>query len=107
MESVIDIRVRGNSSRYFDKHSYLVKTLTDDGAASRDVAMLGMDAFDEWALHGPYLDKTLIRNYMWYNLAGEIMDYAPNVRFCEVLLNGVYQGLYVMTETVSSARMPA
>ena len=39
---------------------------------------------------------------MWYNLAGEIMDYAPNVRFCEVLLNGVYQGLYVMTETVSS-----
>ena len=30
------------------------------------------------------------------------MDYAPNVRFCEVLLNGVYQGLYVMTETVSS-----
>ena len=66
------------------------------------IAMLGMDAFDEWALHGPYLDKTLIRNYMWYNLAGEIMDYAPNVRFCEVLLNGVYQGLYVMTETVSS-----
>lgn len=102
LQSVIDIRVRGNSSRYFDKHSYLVKTLTDDGAASRDVAMLGMDAFDEWTLHGPYLDKTLIRNYMWYNLAGEIMDYAPNVRFCEVLLNGVYQGLYVMTETVSS-----
>ena len=102
LQSVIDIRVRGNSSRYFDKHSYLVKTLTDDGTASRDVAMLGMDAFDEWALHGPYLDKTLIRNYMWYNLAGEIMDYAPNVRFCEVLLNGVYQGLYVMTETVSS-----
>ena len=102
LQSTIDIRVRGNSSRYFDKHGYLVKTLTDDGAASRDVAMLGMDAFDEWALHGPYLDKTLIRNYMWYNLAGEIMDYAPNVRFCEVLLNGVYQGLYVMTETVSS-----
>ena len=102
LQSTIDIRVRGNSSRYFDKHSYLVKTLTDDGTASRDVAMLGMDAFDEWALHGPYLDKTLIRNYMWYNLAGEIMDYAPNVRFCEVLLNGVYQGLYVMTETVSS-----
>ena len=46
LQSVIDIRVRGNSSRYFDKHSYLVKTLTDDGAASRDVAMLGMDAFD-------------------------------------------------------------
>ena len=103
LESTIDIRVRGNSSRYFDKHSYLIKTLTDNGASSRDVAMLGMQEFDEWALYGPYLDKSLIRNYMWYNLAGELMDYAPNVRFCEVLLNGEYQGLYVMTETINSA----
>ena len=95
--------MRGNSSRYFDKHSYLIKTLTDDGGASRDVSMLGMDAFDEWALYGPYLDKSLIRNYMWYNLAGEMMDYAPNVRFCEVLLNGAYQGLYVMVETINSS----
>ena len=43
-----------------------------------------MDPHHEWVLHGPFLDKTLIRNYMWYNIAGEIMDYAPNVRFCEV-----------------------
>ena len=28
-----------------------------------------MDAHYEWALHGPYLDKSLIRNYMWYNFA--------------------------------------
>lgn len=104
LESVIDIRVRGNSSRYFDKKGYLIKTLRDDGEDARRVAMLGMDAFDEWALHGPYLDKSLIRNYMWYNLAGEIMDYAPNVRFCEVLLNGEYQGLYVMTETIDSSK---
>ena len=64
--------------------------------------MLGMDAHHEWALHGPYLDKTMIRNYMWYNIAGEIMDYAANVRFCEVILNGEYIGLYVMTETITN-----
>ena len=28
---------------------------------------MGMDAHHEWVLHGPYLDKTLMRNYMWYN----------------------------------------
>ena len=61
-----------------------------------------MDAHHEWALHGPFIDKTLIRNYMWYNIAGEIMDYAPNVRFCEVMLNGEYQGVYVMTETITA-----
>ena len=63
-----------------------------------------MDAHYEWALYGPYLDKTLIRNYMWYNIAGEIMDYAPNVRFCEVMLNGEYQGLYVMVETITNGK---
>ena len=30
------------------------------------------------------------------------MDYAPNVRFCEVLLNGAYQGVYVMMENITA-----
>ncbi len=58
----------------------------------------------EWALHGPYLDKSLIRNYLCYNIAGEIMGYAPNVRFCEVMFNGEYMGLYVMTETITNGK---
>ncbi len=95
------IRVRGNSSRYFDKKSYLLRFTEDDGSYA-DHEVMGMDAHYEWALHGPYLDKSLIRNYMWYNIAGEIMDYAPNVRFCEVILNGEYQGLYVMVETITN-----
>ena len=95
------IRIRGNSSRYFDKSSYLMRFTKEDGSYANHEVM-GMDAHYEWALHGPYLDKSLIRNYMWYNIAGEIMDYAPNVRFCEVILNGDYQGLYVMTETLTS-----
>ena len=101
LESDMLIRVRGNSSRYFDKKNYLVR-LTDADGEYRSEEMMGMDAHYEWALHGPYLDKSLIRNYMWYNIAGEFMDYAPNVRFCEVILNGEYLGLYVMMETITS-----
>jgi len=97
-----NIRIRGNSSRYFDKKSYLLKITEEDGVSGKDVSMLGMDAHDEWALHGPYLDKSLIRNYMWYNIAGEIMDYAPNVRFCEVFIDGKYQGLYLLSETITN-----
>lgn len=101
LESDIVIRIRGNSSRFFDKKSYLLR-LTGKNGEYRSEEMMGMDPHYEWALHGPYLDKSLIRNYMWYNIAGEIMDYAPNVRFCEVILNGEYQGLYVMTETITN-----
>ena len=91
-------RVRGNSSRSFPKQPYLVQ-LVDEEGENRDLPLLGMGAHHEWALHGPSLDKSLVRNYMWYNIAGEIMEYAPNCRYCEVVLNGEYQGIYLLAET--------
>ena len=101
--SNIQIRVRGNSSRTFEKSNYAIR-LVDDAGINAPQKIMGMDAHHEWVLHGPYLDKTLLRNYMWYNIAGEIMDYAPNVRFCEVILNDEYRGLYVMTENITAGK---
>lgn len=101
LSTEITIHVRGNSSRFFDKSGYAIRLINADGTNNPQV-MMGMDAHHEWILHGPYLDKTLIRNYMWYNIGGEIMDYSPNVRFCEVILNGEYQGLYLMVERITA-----
>ncbi len=95
------VHVRGNSSRTFDKLGYSIDLIEADGT-DNDVEFMGMDAHSEWALHGPYLDKTLIRTYMWYNIAGEIMDYSPNVRFCELMINGEYMGVYVATEKITA-----
>lgn len=103
VSSNIVIHARGNSSRYFDKLGYRIK-LTDKDGNNNPQALLGMDAHHEWVLHGPYLDKTLIRNYMLYNISGEIMDYAPNVRFCELIINGEYQGVYVLTELITAGK---
>ena len=100
LESKINIRVRGNSSRMFDKVGYLFK-FTDDAGMERKLEVMGMEKDSTWVLHGPYLDKTLMRNYMWYNLAGQIMEWAPDVRYCEVFLDHEYQGLYVMAEQIS------
>lgn len=102
ISSDIRIRIRGNSSRLFDKKGYFIRLVT--GEENNNQPLLGMDAHSEWALHGPFLDKTLIRNYMCYNIAGQIMDYAPNVRFCEVLLDGEYQGVYVLTEIITAGK---
>lgn len=99
LESRADIRIRGNSSRTFDKLGYLIRfTDAQGGKASHQV--MGMEADSNWVLHGPYLDKTLMRNYMWYNLSGQIMEWAPDARYCEVFLNDSYQGVYVMTEQI-------
>ena len=102
LELTARIRIRGNTSRLFDKKGYLLDLTDEDGVKSNNVSMLGMSAHHQWALHGPFLDKSLLRNYLWYNIAAEFMDYAPNIRFCEVIINGEYQGLYVMVETITN-----
>lgn len=96
------LRVRGKSSRWFDKASYKIKLVSGENPQTNKTApLLGMDKGNEWALHGPFLDKTLLRNYMWMNLSAEIMGSAPDVRFCELILDGEYQGVYVLMEMIS------
>lgn len=94
------LRYRGNSSRNFDKKSYLIK-LADEEGQDEEHSLMGMSPASKWVLNGPFLDRTLIRNYMCYSIAGMIMDYAPNVRYCELVLDGEYQGVYLLTEAIT------
>lgn len=96
-----EMRIRGNSSRNFPKLPYLLKFLDDNGI-DRSIPVMGMDAHHEWVLHAPSLDKTLVRNYVTYNCAGEFMHWVPNCRYCEVILNGEYVGIYLMVESITA-----
>jgi len=101
-ESLAMMRMRGNSSRFFDKPNYRI-SLIHPNAENNPLPLLGMNPHSEWALHGPFLDKTLMRNYMWMNIAAEVMGpghFVPEVRFFELILNGDYQGVYVLMETI-------
>ena len=60
-----------------------------------------MAKHDEWVLNGPFLDRSLLRNYLCLNISGEIMEYSPNVRYCELFVDGKYQGLYLLMESIS------
>ena len=73
----VRIKVRGNSSRYHDKLGYSL-TFVNELGENESHSVMGMDAHHEWALHGPFLDQTLIRNYMWYNISGEIMGFVSD-----------------------------
>ncbi len=101
LTTITEIRVRGHSSRLFEKSPYQLKFVDENGFGA-PASVMGMAAHDEWVLNGPYLDKSLVRNYMWYNIAGEMMEWAPDVRYCEVILNGEYRGLYLMVETITN-----
>lgn len=100
VSSLAEVRIRGNMSRDFDKKGYAIEFKKDDMTENRKVELSGMTADSDWVLHGPFMDKTLIRNYLCYNLSGEIMDYAPNVRFCELFINEEYMGVYLLVEDI-------
>lgn len=95
-----EMRVRGHSSRLFDKKSYQVVFTEDDRLTQKELDVLGMGADETWALNGPFLDKTMLRNYLALNLAGEFLPYTPDVRLCELFVDGSYQGVYLLMETV-------
>lgn len=100
------IRYRGNSSLYYDKKQYGLKFINEDGT-DNNVEVMGMEAGCDWVLNGTFLDKSHIRNYVAYNIAAEIMGYAPNIKFCEVFIYDgttyTYQGLYTMVESIERA----
>lgn len=62
LESDCRIRIRGNSSRRYDKKNYQL-TLVKKNGTDNDQELLGMDASETWVLHGPGLDKTLLRKF--------------------------------------------
>lgn len=92
------IRIRGNSSRKFDKKSYLLKLGTED--SNENERLLGMKSSSRWVLNGPFLDRTMIRNYLAYGISREIMEYAPDTRYFQLYLNGEYKGLYLAIESI-------
>ncbi len=96
----IGIELRGSSSQeFFDKKSFAVETRNED-TSNNNVSLLGMPEENDWVLYGPYSDKSLVRNVLAYHLAGLAMDYAPRTRFCELMINGSYRGVYVLMEKI-------
>ncbi|MDR2354644.1 MAG: CotH kinase family protein [Clostridiales Family XIII bacterium] len=98
-----NIKRRGNSSHTFEKAQYKLNLLTADGEEN-PLPLLGMDAEDEWVLNGNMLDKSLLRNYMAFVVAAEVLPYTPDLRYCEVLLRDGdrlrYEGVYLMIESI-------
>lgn len=62
--------------------------------------VLAMLAQSDWILYAPYNDKTCMRNVLAYDIANRTGHYASRTRFCELIINSEYLGIYVMEEKV-------
>ncbi len=98
------IKYRGNSSYLtFDKKQYRIEFRKGyRKKENKNYAVMGMSAASDWVLNGPFLDRSLVRNRLIYGVSRELLAWAPDTRYCEVFLDGEYQGLYLMIEPVTN-----
>ena len=95
----VGIEFRGNTSQGFPKKSYGME-LRDDNGANLNFPLLGLPTENDWILYAPYTDKTMMRNVLAFDLARKTGHYASRTAYCELVINGEYQGVYILMEKI-------
>ncbi len=105
------VHLRGESSAGFGQKSYSLE-LRDEDEDDHDASLLGMPADSDWALYGPWSEKSLMRNKLTFDWMRELRgDDGTSMRseFCELFLNqrgtetlgyDSYQGVYLLMEKI-------
>ena len=99
----IGIKVRGRGSSGFPKLNYTIE-FHDSTDKDINVSLLGLPPSDDWVLHGPYLDKSMIRNSFAHWLFRQTGRYSPRTKFFDLYINGVYRGVYELTERIKRGK---
>ena len=95
------IEFRGSTSQqFFPKKPYGIELWVDSTEKSRKAALLGMPEESDWVLNATYNDKTLMRDVLAYDLANRMGRYATRSRYCEMVINNNYEGLYILMEKI-------
>ena len=87
------VRGRGNSTWTYPKKPYAIKL---DSKSE----VLGMPKHKRWVLLANWIDRTLLRNDIAFEMARRIMEWAPRGKFVELYLNGEHQGNYYLCEQI-------
>lgn len=106
-EGFMAIKYRGNSSyALVAKKSYAIRAIdTAKGEKKKKSKLLGMRKGKKWALKAVPFDKSMIRDALTYELACPYMDFVPQTRFCEVIIDGIYHGVYSLSEQITADRL--
>ena len=93
----VRVKGRGNSSWKMPRRSYQIKL------PSRD-SVLGMPPAKKWLLISNYADASLMRNKLMYDLAAQIMDFAPQSEFADLWIDGDYRGVYLVCQRIATGK---
>lgn len=98
----IGIELRGSSSQESPKKNYGFTTRMADDLTNNNVSLLGMPEENDWILGGMVFDTSFVRDYFCQSLSRAMGNYASRAVFCEVIVNNVYMGLYMLQEKLKA-----
>ena len=108
------MKLRGRTSSYMqDKKPFSLEIRNYRTGESENRPFLRLDAESDFIFHAPYIDRSLVRNYIAYTLQRQLLDWAPECRLAEVFVaaRGTeetdmtnYQGVYLITEKIKRGK---
>lgn len=96
---IAGIEIRGSYSATLPQKPYGIETRDIQGN-NNNVSLFGMPQENDWILIANYNDKTFLRNVLAFDLFEKMGHYAPRTKLCEVVVNDIYNGIYVFTEKI-------
>lgn len=97
IDAATSIKGRGNSTWSMPKKPYRLKL-------GSKASVLGYPADKDWVLLANYSDKTLLRTSLAFALGEEFgLSYNNRTQSVELVINGVYQGSYLLGEHIKVA----
>ena len=98
-QGIAGIEIRGSYSATLPQKPYGIETRDYQGN-NNNVSLFGMPQENDWILIANYNDKTFLRNVLSFDLFEKMGHYAPRTKLCEVVINDIYNGIYVFTEKI-------
>ncbi len=106
-EGPVAIKYRGNTSfTGSDKKPFSIRPLSaaDLTAKKAKVSIMGMAKDNDWAMLAPWEDMSYMRDVLTMELARGGSSFAPHMKYCEVVLDGYYYGIYIMSERATKGK---
>jgi hypothetical protein len=97
-QGTIGIKYRGALTN--PKKSFSIETWENSSGLSLDTSLLGMPTENDWVLLSSYSDRSFQRDLLGFYLFEQMGNYAPRMRLVEVMLDGVYEGIYLFGEKI-------
>ena len=94
-QGTLSIKGRGNTTWGMPKKPYALKL---DSKSE----ILGMPEHKRWCLLANWMDRTMIRNAVAFEIARKCpgLEWTPRGKFVEVILNGIHIGNYYLCEQI-------